>query len=419
MKKLPLILCLLLGFGTATVYGQLFIQDFSASTTVADYVSASPDNTQFTYAAATGAGVVVTINNGTLQFIKSGSNAGVFNRSANFSPAPGLMKVEFDLEVPSASGSVSNAAIFRFGQSYSDDGSIPDNDFTHSRLGINMVSGGGFQLRNIALGANSATYTGTQTITWWVNNSGVPASYTDPNGTNQTLGNDKNDVWISGDLAFNEMDIVTPNIGLVNFKMIFSLGTGTIRFDNFLITTEASLPVELSRFDSRLIRKQTHLNWATESETDNDYFAVERSADGRQYTEIGRVPGAGTTREPQTYGFVDQYPQKGLNYYRLRQVDLDGRLNFSPVRVVALDEWLDVRLFPSPAAAWLELNWSEPVESVITWQILDPAGRQIESGLLPEAGTRSTLALQQLAPGSYLLRLSDGQRSWSQVFLKN
>ncbi|MCC6460029.1 MAG: T9SS type A sorting domain-containing protein, partial [Saprospiraceae bacterium] len=191
------------------------------------------------------------------------------------------------------------------------------------------------------------------------------------------------------------------------------------RFDNFLITTEASLPVELSRFDSRLIRKQTHLNWATESETDNDYFAVERSADGRQYTEIGRVPGAGTTREPQSYGFVDPHPQKGLNYYRLRQVDLDGRLNFSPVRVVALDEWLDVRLFPSPAAAWLELNWSEPVESVITWQILDPAGRQIESGLLPEAGTRSTLALQHLAPGSYLLRLSDGQRSWSQIFLKN
>ncbi|MCC6463041.1 MAG: hypothetical protein IT260_21405, partial [Saprospiraceae bacterium] len=268
MKKLPLILCLLLGFGTATVYGQLFIQDFSASTTVADYVNASPDNTQFTYAAATGAGVTVSINNGTLQFSKTGSNAGVFNRSANFSPAPGLMKVEFDLEVPSASSQVA-AAIFRFGESYTDDGSIPPNPTTHSRIGINTISGGGFQLRNIDGSTNSSTYNDVQTITWWINNSGTTASYSAPDGSTHTLGNDKNDVWIASDLAFNEMNAVTGSVSLVNFKMIFSNGSGTIRFDNFLITTEASLPVELSRFDSRLIRKQTHLNWATESETDN------------------------------------------------------------------------------------------------------------------------------------------------------
>lgn len=419
MKKLPLILCLLLGFGTATVYGQLFIQDFSASTTVGDYVNASPDNTQFTYIGGTG--VVFSINSGMLQMVRSGGNAGYVTRNASFTPTPGLLKVVFDLEVPTASGNTSSAAIFRFGQGYGNDNNTPPNSNTHSRIGINLVAGGGFQLRDIDGATNSSTYSGIETVTWWINNSGSSATYTGPDGGTQTLANDRNDVWVGSDLAFNDMNSgsLNANASLSHFKINFDNGTGTIRFDNFLITTEASLPVELSRFDSRLIRKQAHLSWATESETDNDYFAVERSADGRQYTEIGRVSGAGTTREPQTYGFVDAHPQKGLNYYRLRQVDLDSRQNFSPVRVVSLDEWLDVRLFPSPAAAWLELNWSEPVESVITWQILDPAGRQIESGLLPEAGTRSTLALQHLAPGSYLLRLSDGQRSWSQIFLKN
>ena len=279
MRKLYPILFIFAGLLPVCSFGQLFVQDFSSSTNVNDYVSASPDNTQFTYIGTSGSGVTFSINNGTLEMVRSSGNAGYVCRNADFSPAPALLKVTFDLEIPTASTTTLNASIFRFGQSYGNDNNTPPNSNTHSRIGINMVGGEGFQLRDIGAGANSATFNGVQTVTWWINNSGSGATYTGPDGSTNTVADDKNDVWVGSTLVFDETAAVTPTVAITDFKLFFEFGSGTIRFDNFLMTTETSLPVGLSRFVTEKTGSATQLSWSTASETNNDYFAVERSAE--------------------------------------------------------------------------------------------------------------------------------------------
>ncbi|MEM6298583.1 MAG: hypothetical protein AAF740_07845, partial [Bacteroidota bacterium] len=94
----------------------------------------------------------------------------------------------------------------------------------------------------------------------------------------------------------------------------------------------APLPVELLFFTAEAQQETTLLEWATTNETNNAYFGVERSTDGKYFKEVGYVEGHGTSRETQTYCWEDTQPVHGDAYYRLRQVDFDGTENFSKVR---------------------------------------------------------------------------------------
>ena len=80
------------------------------------------------------------------------------------------------------------------------------------------------------------------------------------------------------------------------------------------------LPVELINFKAALIENVININWITASETNNSHFEIERSSDGIEFSRIGTIAGHGTTIEVQTYEFMDIIPQKGVNYYRLKQV---------------------------------------------------------------------------------------------------
>ncbi|MEO1261999.1 MAG: hypothetical protein AAFZ15_24560 [Bacteroidota bacterium] len=95
------------------------------------------------------------------------------------------------------------------------------------------------------------------------------------------------------------------------------------------------LPVELSSFELALENDRLLLKWQVESEKNNDFFEIEKSLDGRTFTSIGKINGRGTTDVPKTYEYVDM-PDNGLNYYRLRQVDFDGKVHFSPIKNILI-----------------------------------------------------------------------------------
>ena len=402
------ILCMaMIALSSDIANGQLFTQDFSSSTNVNDYVSASPDNTQFTYIASSGPGFSFSINSGTLEMVRT-ANAGYINRSADFSPTPDIIKVQFDLEVPAVTASALSAAILRFGQGYSDNNATPANANTHSRLGINLVSGNGFQLRNIGTSTNSPAFNGVNTVTWWINNSGAASSYTAPDGTTKSVGNDKEDVWVGSTQVFDEMAAVTASAVLTDFKFIFDGGVGTIRLDNILITAESVLPIRLAHFYARAGNSQAFLSWRTATETGNDYFSVERSADGRSFAEIGRVAGAGTSFEPRDYAFTDEHPLPGINYYRLRQTDFDGTYSYSHVVTVSTAAPPSVSLFPVPAKDVLHIHLEKPSAASGVFEIHDPAGRLVRAGNLPEEIADHALNMAGLPAGVYTLRLRDG-----------
>ena len=97
------------------------------------------------------------------------------------------------------------------------------------------------------------------------------------------------------------------------------------------------LPVELLSFTAIRRNDNVQLKWQTASETNNDFFNIERSEDGRHWQTLGKMDGAGNSSETLAYTWTDQSPLRGLSYYRLKQVDFDGRYAYSWVRSVAIE----------------------------------------------------------------------------------
>ncbi len=92
------------------------------------------------------------------------------------------------------------------------------------------------------------------------------------------------------------------------------------------------LPVTLKIFSGEIKNNGIELKWITASEINNDYFSIERSPDGFNYSEIGRVQGAGNSTTENTYLLVDPSPLVGNNYYKLSQLDFDGhKEEYAPI----------------------------------------------------------------------------------------
>jgi hypothetical protein len=142
--------------------------------------------------------------------------------------------------------------------------------------------------------------------------------------------------------------------------------------------TDIPLPVELLTFMATDQLKSVKLDWTTASETDNDYFSVERSLDGEFWSEIGQVKGSGTTTSVTAYTFTDHHPVVGYQYYRLRQVDFDGEFEYSKVILVLRsgDSSFALDVYPVPLTSE-ELFLATDGDAVITGlTLVDATGKQ-------------------------------------------
>jgi hypothetical protein len=118
------------------------------------------------------------------------------------------------------------------------------------------------------------------------------------------------------------------------------------------------LPIELVKFDAACDGTNYHLTWSTASEKDNAYFLLEKSTDGEEWMETGRVGGAGTSVIPHDYVFSDPVVIKDPLYYRLVQVDKDGTRNeFNTVFADCYRGQEHMLLFPNPASHELSIQF--------------------------------------------------------------
>jgi hypothetical protein len=92
-----------------------------------------------------------------------------------------------------------------------------------------------------------------------------------------------------------------------------------------------TLPIELVSFSGKYEEGGVILNWVTASETNNDFFTIERSADTKEFIEISQIKGAGNSNSEQKYTYTDPTPHTGINYYRLKQTDFDGNYEYSSI----------------------------------------------------------------------------------------
>jgi len=98
--------------------------------------------------------------------------------------------------------------------------------------------------------------------------------------------------------------------------------------------TPAPLPVTMLLFNAHSFENRVDLNWITATELNNGYFLVTRSADAISFETLGTVDGSGNSTQQINYGFTDILPLQGISYYRLLQVDYDGRVNRSQIIAV-------------------------------------------------------------------------------------
>ena len=178
------------------------------------------------------------------------------------------------------------------------------------------------------------------------------------------------------------------------------------------------LPIDLASFAAVSIEKGVKINWVTLTERNNAYFSIERSTDGARYEAIGKVTGAGNSLLQRDYTYTDERPVRGVNFYRLQQVDFDGQSAYSPVVSVTFGQAGGIRLSPQPVLDQLSVALEQPTAEGTNWQVYDFSGRLLQSGTLDAETIHFDLPTVTLTEGSYVLRLVSGQTVLTQQFQK-
>ena len=188
----------------------------------------------------------------------------------------------------------------------------------------------------------------------------------------------------------------------------------------------APLPVELTRFTATAAGQNAELRWATASELNNTGFQVERSLDGTRFDVLDFVAGASTSSQARTYAFVDAgaarlAPGQPL-YYRLQQVDTNGRRTASPVRALTFapgnaEGLLRLALYPNPAATATTLDLTGAPAGAYHVTLVDIAGRTVQT-LTLTGGISHRLDLVSLPSGTYLVRIDNGNVQATKRLLK-
>ncbi|MBA3648114.1 MAG: T9SS type A sorting domain-containing protein [Chitinophagales bacterium] len=176
------------------------------------------------------------------------------------------------------------------------------------------------------------------------------------------------------------------------------------------------LPIELTAFNAVNVNDNALLTWNTESEYNSDYFSVERSLDGKNFNEIGKVKAAGYSIQPLDYSLIDYSIDKlgaGTIYYRLRLVDQDESFKYSPVRVVHADQVIttDVSVMPNPFSDQLTVQILTAYDHMASLQMTNVSGtilleRKVD---LKQGINQVNLNhLENLQAGMYFIELISG-----------
>ena len=174
----------------------------------------------------------------------------------------------------------------------------------------------------------------------------------------------------------------------------------------FCLTGTSTLPVQGWQFSGRKNGDQTvTLQWLTENETHNDHYEIERSSDGVHFVSIGEVKAGRNPLAVQQYVYNDVKPAAGANYYRLKQVDIDGKFSWSAVVIIRFDKggalWM---VYPNPVKDKGILRVLDDAKH-LEIRLVDALGKTVYQKSLGavKAGQQVELPVQGFSRGLYVL----------------
>jgi hypothetical protein len=179
-------------------------------------------------------------------------------------------------------------------------------------------------------------------------------------------------------------------------------------FSGFAIgASPASLAVDLLSFAGKKEQKEVKLTWETASEYESDYFLIEKSLDGKQFSALGQVKGRGISSQKQQYDMFDKTPSVGVNYYRLTAVDKAGKETNAQIVAVNFTEKATVTIYPNPSnRSNITLNYNTESKGHVLIEWVDIVGRvrkQVQENLI-EGSNQFPIDLSDLESGLYFVR---------------
>ena len=184
------------------------------------------------------------------------------------------------------------------------------------------------------------------------------------------------------------------------------------------------LPVELINFKALIQNSGVKLLWSTATEKNNKGYDIERSSDNRTWMPLGFVPGNGNSFRQNDYNFMDENPLPGINYYRLKQMDMDDDFEYSPMVVADVrSNGLQLDIFPNPSVdGEISIRAVSQGEGNALLEVYDWLGYKVykEQVYLYEGTMVYPISLATFPKGSYNVRLEmpDGQVHFKKIVLQ-
>ncbi len=387
----------------------LLSQDFNATSVLSNYIGTGANQFDSIKVSAPSGSNSVYVSGNRLTLQRYGGSA-IISKSTNLSPtAPTFLRIKFKLNVPFNSvpttipqtqATVYVGSAFNSGPSTTS----PNTEVRHSSFGIGFGSNTKYYLRSSTFINTVDTLIGEKEINWFVNNSGASVIYKDPTGVDATLADDQYDLWVGNTRVFAGIPAVGPTSDINNFKVLFN-GTigGGISFDDFEITTGVNaLPVSLSSFKASMNGSSNQLTWATASEVNNKGFYVQRQSQFGTWENLGFV---NATNRAATYTFEDKNPFV-KSFYRLRQIDLDGKESFSSIVSVSQKTKGNISITPNPTTDKVVINMNQINGSNAIAVLYDLTGKKVLSQN-SKAGNFE-LDFSGLSKGTYVVTIQSG-----------
>lgn len=176
-----------------------------------------------------------------------------------------------------------------------------------------------------------------------------------------------------------------------------------------VLSNYSALPIELTSFVAACDKKQVNIKWEVATQTNNDFFTIERAVDGKNFENIGTIKGAGNSSQTMNYTFVDTDPVAETTYYRLKQTDYNGKSEiFSPLYVTCDDAvGFSVKANLNQIndeIIYLTVNGAKNENVLIT--LTDIIGRQVYSKIISgnsDSYLTTLIPEQKLTNGMYLI----------------
>lgn len=173
-----------------------------------------------------------------------------------------------------------------------------------------------------------------------------------------------------------------------------------------------TLPVSLISFAGALQNNDVLLKWTTAQELNSDHFQIERSQTGSDWTPIGTVAARGNSVSKTDYGFKDINPAATTLFYRLKQLDTDGKFTYSSVLRITKAVKNELLTYPNPIESLVNISVHSAAEQRLTARVYDAAGRLVHSYLYNASKGNNNFTvtgLEKLTAGVYMLTVSDAE----------